>query len=163
MKIGKGKISRKKSGNPGYNTLWVYIPSKIAKDKNFPFRDKEEVLVELKGERLEIQKIYNLSDLTKVYDIEDATLPKMIESKALINRDKPFIYFHDEVYTYEDVNIISNQIANGLIKQIKKLQLKKPNISLIFPNNPEALFCWFGRNWKNDDCLLYCRGDGEKI
>ncbi|MFX1322781.1 MAG: AMP-binding protein, partial [Promethearchaeota archaeon] len=109
----------------------------------FPFRDKEEVVIELKGEHLEIRKIYNLSDLTKVYDIQDATLPKMIESKALINKDKPFIYFHDEVYTYEDVNIISNQIANGLIKQIKKLQLKNPNISLIFPNNPEALFCWF--------------------
>ena len=97
MKIGKGKISRKKSGNPGYNTLWVYIPSKIAKDKNFPFRDKEEVLVELKGERLEIQKIYNLSDLTKVYGIEDATLPKLIESRAKISKNKPFLYYRNQV------------------------------------------------------------------
>ncbi|MFX1409698.1 MAG: AMP-binding protein [Promethearchaeota archaeon] len=143
MKIGKGKISRKKSGNPGYNTLWVYIPSKIAKDKNFPFRDKEEVLVELKGERLEIQKIYNLSDLTKVYGIEDATLPKLIESRAKISKNKPFLYYRNEVYTYYDVNIISNQIANGLIKQIKKLKLKNPNISVLFQNCPEALFCWF--------------------
>ncbi len=143
IKTGKGKISKKKSGNRKYDSFWVYIPSNIAKDSAFPFRDKEEVVIELKGEHLEIRKIYNLSDLTKVYDIEDATLPKIIESKALINKDKPFIYYHNEVYTYEDVNIISNQIANGLIKQIKKLKLKNPNISLIFPNNPGALFCWF--------------------
>lgn len=144
IKTGKGKISKKRSGNRKYTSFWVYIPSKIAKDSEFPFRDKEEVMIELKGEHLEIRKIYNLSDLTKVYDIEDATLPKIIESKALINKNKPFIYYRDDVYTYEDANIISNQIANGLIKHLKKLKLKNPNISLIFSNHPEALFCWFG-------------------
>jgi crotonobetaine/carnitine-CoA ligase len=144
MTIGKGKISKKKSGNRGYSSFWVYIPSKIAKDRAFPFRDKEEVRIELKGEHLEVRRIYNLSDLTKVYGIEDATISKLVESKALINKDKPFIYFHERVYTYNDVNIISNQLANGLLKQIKKLKLKNPHIALMFPNCPEALFCWFG-------------------
>ncbi|MFX0018664.1 MAG: AMP-binding protein [Promethearchaeota archaeon] len=143
MKIGKSKISEKTSGNSKYSTFWAYIPSAIAKDSAFPFRDKEEVVIELKGERLEIRKIYNLSDLTKNYGIEAATLPKLVECKALMNQDMPFLYFNDKVYSYKDVNIISNQIANGLILQIKKLKLKKPNISLLFPNCPETLFCWF--------------------
>lgn len=144
MKIAKGKISEKKSGNPKYSTYWVYIPNKIVKDSSFPFRDKEEVMIELKGESLEIRKVYNLSDLTKVYDIEAATIANLIESKALVNKDKPFLYFKDKVFTYQEVNSISNQIANGLIEQIKKLKLKNPHISMLLPNCPEALFCWFG-------------------
>ncbi|MFX1310757.1 MAG: AMP-binding protein [Promethearchaeota archaeon] len=144
MKIGKGKISKKKSGNRGYDSYWVYIPSKVAKDNEFPFRDKEEVIIELKGETLEIRKIYNLSDLTKNYNIEDATIPKIIESKAIVNKDKPLIYYHDKVYTYHDVNVRSNQIANGLIKQFQKLKLHNPNIAMICSNCPETLFCWFG-------------------
>ncbi|MFX1497526.1 MAG: AMP-binding protein [Promethearchaeota archaeon] len=143
MKIAKSKISEKTSGNPKYSTFWAYIPTSIVKDNAFPFRDKEEVLIELKGERLEIRKIYNLSDLTKTYDIKAATLPQLLESKALVNKDMPFIYFRDKVYSYSDANIISNQIANGLIKQIKKLKLKNPNVSILFPNCPEMLFCWF--------------------
>ena len=143
MKIGKGKISKKKSGNRGYSSIWVYIPSKIANDSDFPFRDKEEVRIELKGEHMEIRKVYNLRDLTKPYGIDEPTIPKLIESKAKINKEKPFIYFRDEIYSYYDANLFSNRIANGLIKQIKKLKLKSPNIALLFPNCPDALFSWF--------------------
>ena len=143
MKIGKGKISKKKSGNRGYSSIWLYIPSKITKDSDFPFRDKEEVMIELKGEHMEVRKVYNLSDLTKPYGIEEPTIPRLIESKAAINTDKPFIYFKEDVYSYYKTNVISNRIANGLKTQIKKLKLKNPNISLLFPNSPDALFCWF--------------------
>ena len=143
MKIGKGKISKKKSGNRGYSSIWLYIPSKIAKDSDFPFRDKEEVMIELKGEHMEIRKVYNLSDLTKPYGIEEPTIPKLVESKAAINKDKPLIYFKDDIYSYNSVNLISNRIANGLKTQVKKLKLKSPNISLLFPNCPDEIFCWF--------------------
>ncbi len=143
MKIGRGKISKKKSGNRGYSSIWLYIPSKIAKDSDFPFRDKEEVMIELKGEHMEVRKVYNLSDLTKPYGIEEPTIPKLIESKAVMNKDKPFIYFKDEIYSYNETNLFSNRIANGLKTQIKKLKLKNPNISLLFPNCPDTLFCWF--------------------
>ncbi len=144
MKTGKGRILKRKSGSRRYDSFWVYIPSKISKDYGFPFRDKEEVLIDLIGEHLEIRKIYNLSELTKAYNIEDATIPKIIESKASLNKDKPFIYYQDQIYSYQDVNTISNQIANAIIKLNKELQLDNPKISLIFPNCPESLFCWFG-------------------
>ncbi|MFX0024519.1 MAG: AMP-binding protein [Candidatus Hermodarchaeota archaeon] len=144
MKTGKGRIVKRKSGNRRYDSFWVYIPSKISRDYDFPFSDKEEVLIDLIGERLNIRKIYNLRELTKAYDIEDATLPKILESKASLNKNKPFIYYRDEIYSYQDVNSISNQIANALLKLNRKLQLKNPKISLMFPNCPESLFCWFG-------------------
>ncbi|UCC18725.1 MAG: AMP-binding protein [Promethearchaeota archaeon] len=143
MKTGKGRILKRKAGNRKYNSYWVYIPSKISKDYDFPFRDKEQVLIDLIGEHLEIRKIYNLSELTKTYSIEDATIPKIIESKALLNNNKPFIYYRDLIYSYRDANIISNQIAHALLRVNKSLKLKNPKICLMFPNCPESLFCWF--------------------
>ena len=148
MITGKGKITKKKSGNRDYYSFWAYIPKKIAKNRAFPFRDKEEVMIQLKGEHLEIRRIYNLGELTNAYGIEDATIPKIIENKALANKDKPFIYFRNMVYNYYDVNVISNRIANGLLKQIKKLKFKNPNIALMLPNCPEILFCW-------NSCIRY--------
>ncbi|MFX1490200.1 MAG: AMP-binding protein, partial [Promethearchaeota archaeon] len=144
MKTGKGRILKRKSGNRKYDSFWIYVPSKISKDLGFPFRDKEEVLIDLIGEHLNIRKIYNLSELTKVYGVEDATIPKIIESKASYNKDKPLIYYRDTVYSYQEVNAISNQIAHGILKLNKELRLDKPKISLIFPNCPGSLFCWFG-------------------
>jgi len=144
MKTGKGRILKRKAGNRKYDSFWIYVPSKISKDNDFPFSDKEQVLIDLVGEHLEIRKIYNLSELTKMYGIENATIPKIIESKASLNKDKPFIYFRDIVYSYRDVNIISNQIANAILYLNKKLHLNNPKISLMFPNCPESLFCWFG-------------------
>ncbi len=144
MKTGKGRILKRKSGNRRYDSYWVYIPSKISKDFDFPFRDKEEVLVDLIGEHMQIRKIYNLSELTKEYEVKDATITKIIESKASLNKNKPFIFFQDKMYSYQDTNQISNQIAHALIKLNKKLKLNNPKISLIFPNCPESIFCWFG-------------------
>jgi hypothetical protein len=126
MKTGKGRILKRKAGNRKYDSYWIYLPSKISKDYDFPFRDKEQVLIDLIGERLEIRKIYNLRELTKVYGIEDATIPKIIESKASINKDKPFIYYRDNIYSYRDANRISNQMAHTLLKLKKKLQLSNP-------------------------------------
>ncbi|MBY8985732.1 MAG: acyl--CoA ligase [Candidatus Lokiarchaeota archaeon] len=144
MKTGKGRILKRKSGNRRYDSYWIYIPSKISKGYDFPFRDKEEVLIDLRGEHLQIRKIYNLSELTKVYDVKDATIVKIIESKASLNNNKPFIFYRDRIYSYQDTNKISNQIAHALIKLNKKLKLNNPKISLIFPNCPESIFCWFG-------------------
>ena len=33
MRRAKGKITRKKSGGGGYESIWIYVPSKIAKDR----------------------------------------------------------------------------------------------------------------------------------
>ncbi|KON26971.1 hypothetical protein AC481_06055 [miscellaneous Crenarchaeota group archaeon SMTZ-80] len=144
MKTAKGRISKKKSGNPKYESFWVYIPSKISKDNSFPFKDKEEVIVELKGANLFIRKTYSLSEITEKYGFPDATLPKLVAKRAIDNKDLPFIYFRDQSFSYEETNKISNQIANGLLNLINNLKLSNPKIALLFPNCPDFIFCWFG-------------------
>ncbi|MFX1445267.1 MAG: AMP-binding protein [Promethearchaeota archaeon] len=143
MTTAKGKISEKKSGNRGYKSFWVYIPSSLSKNDYFPFKDKEEVLIELSGEKLVIRKNYDLYQITKKYGIDDATLSNLVEKKALMNKDLPFIYFRNKIFSYADTNEISNKIGNGLLKLTKKLKIKSPKIALLLPDCPDFMFCWF--------------------
>ena len=144
MKVGKGKITRKKSGGGKYDSAWIYIPSKIFKDKSFPFGDKSEVIIEIKDEKLIISRSYNLYKIMERYEIDDATLPKLLENKAKKNKNKIFLYFLNESYSYEDLNKYSNQIAYGILRIIEELNLKNPKIALLMSNCPDFFFCWFG-------------------
>jgi hypothetical protein len=161
MKTAKGRISKKKSGNRGYKSCWVYIPSSISKDDYFPFKDKEEVIIELHGEKLIIHKNYELSQITKKYGIDYATLSNLVEKKAISNKDLPFIYFGDKVFSYHDTNNFSNQIANGLLKLTKELKLNIPKIALLLPNCPDFIFCWFGIAKSN--CVFVAINDLLKV
>ena len=142
----KGKITTRKSGKGEYDSAWIYIPSKVFNDISFPFSDKEEVMVEVqKDGSLLIRKSDILIDIINEYGIENATLPKLIEKKAKENGNHKFLYYKDEIYTFKDINQQSNQIAHALIALKKELKLKKrPKVSIILPNCPDFIFCWFG-------------------
>ena len=43
-------------------------------------------------------------------------LSATLEYSAKTNPDDQAIYFSNKMFTYKDVNIMSNKIANGLIK-----------------------------------------------
>ncbi|MFX1477202.1 MAG: AMP-binding protein [Promethearchaeota archaeon] len=144
MKIGKGKITTKKSGNGGYKSVWLYIPSGICKDELFPFDDNEEVLIEIEDSSLIISKNDDRSKIISNFGRENATLPKLLEIKAEQNKDKPFLYFKDRRYSYEDINHNANMVAHGILTVINELELKRPKISLLMNNCPEYLFSWFG-------------------
>ncbi|MFX1445515.1 MAG: AMP-binding protein, partial [Promethearchaeota archaeon] len=146
MRRAKGKITRKKSGGGGYESIWIYVPSKIAKDSSFPFSNKEDVNVEIVDDTLVISRRDELYDIIERYGIENATIPKLLQRKAIENKDSPFLYFKDEIYSYQEIHLHSNRIANGLLKIIKKRKLrrKRPKISVMLPNCPEYIFCWFG-------------------
>ncbi len=144
MRRAKGKITRKKSGGGGYESIWVYIPSKIAKDSSFPFSNKEDVNIEIIDDTLVISRRDELYDVIDRYGVENATIPKLLQSKAAENKNKPFLFFKDEIYSYQDIHINSNKIANGLQNIIKKKKLRRPNISVMLPNCPDYIFCWFG-------------------
>ncbi|TFF97237.1 MAG: hypothetical protein EU547_04855 [Promethearchaeota archaeon] len=144
MKKAKGRITEKTSGNRGYKSTWLYIPSDISKDEAFPFRDREKVIVELKGNKLIIRKSHAISEITKRFGISDATLSKLIEKRALDDGKNPFLYFKDKIFSYQKTNSISNQIAHGITDLVKDLDLNKAKIALLFPNCPESLFTWFG-------------------
>ncbi|MFX1312088.1 MAG: hypothetical protein ACFFHD_05705 [Promethearchaeota archaeon] len=73
MIIAKGKITTKKSGNGGYKSIWLYIPSKISKDNSFPFKENEEVLVEIENGSLVISKNNELSKIVTNQDSRSNT------------------------------------------------------------------------------------------
>lgn len=144
MRRAKGKITRKKSGGGGYESIWIYVPSKIAKDSSFPFSNKEDVNIEIIDDTLVISRRDELYDIIERYGIENATIPKLLQKKAAENKDKPFLFFKDKTFSYQEINSNSNRIAHGLLNIFKKLKLRRPKIAVMLPNCPEYIFCWFG-------------------
>ena len=91
-----------------------------------------------------MKKSFTLSDLTKNYGIQDATLSDLVEGKAEFNRDRIFLKYQNKDYTYKETNEVSNQIANGLLDLFQELKHKNPKIAILLSNCPQAIFCWFG-------------------
>ena len=131
MTVAKGKITTKKSGNGGYKSVWIYIPSKVYKNSLFPFQDNEEVIIEIEDESLKISKNDDRSKILREFGIENATLPRLLEIKAAENKDQPFLYFKDKVFSYQELNRISNRFAHGIIEIMNESGLIKPKISLL--------------------------------
>ena len=144
MEGAKGRITTKKSGNGGYKSAWIYIPSKIYKSEVFPFSDDEEVIIDIDEGSLIISKNDERSRIVRDFGIENATLPKLLEIKARTNKKQPFLYFKDECYSYQEINKIANRYAHGILNLINHLDLKSPKISLIMVNCSEFIFTWFG-------------------
>ena len=144
MERAKGRITTKKSGNGGYKSAWIYIPSKIYKSDIFPFLDNEEIVIEIDGGSLVISKNDERSRIVRNFGIENATLPRLLEIKAIDNKDQPFLYFKDECFSYQEINKISNRYAHGILKLTTQLDLKSPKISLLMDNCSEFIFTWFG-------------------
>ncbi len=66
---------------------------------------------------------------------------KVIQEKARIHKDRPFLNFRDEILTYEQLDFRSNQFAQGF----RDLGLKKNDkISIMMMNHPYYLYVWFG-------------------
>ncbi len=149
---GTGKISKKKSGysksgRGGYEYVQIYVPSKISKDSTFPFEDKEEVEIEIKSGKLVISKKDEKLTLVRRYKLDEgySSLPELIESKALENNKRPFLFFQDNIYSYLKIHEESNSIAHGILKILKELNInKRAHIAICLPNCPEFIISWFG-------------------
>ncbi len=141
---GKGKITIKKSGT-GYKNVWIYVPSNLAKDSAFPFKDQEEVEIEIRNKQLIVSSRNSLMDRIVEYGLENATLRHLIETKAVENADRPFLLFNDQTFTYRQINEEANRIAHGLLDLVGDFTRRDPpKIAVFLPNCPEFLFCWFG-------------------
>jgi acyl-CoA synthetase (AMP-forming)/AMP-acid ligase II len=68
-------------------------------------------------------------------------LRDFIESRVEKNPSKPFLYFEEEVTSYEDFNQKINQAANGFLGMGVK---KGDRVCLMLSNRPEFLYGWFG-------------------
>ncbi|MHA1144996.1 MAG: class I adenylate-forming enzyme family protein [Candidatus Helarchaeota archaeon] len=142
--IGKGKFIVKKSGNGKYKNGWIYVSSKIFKDNSFPFTDQEEINIEIRSNGLFLTKKIGIVDLIKEHGLQNATLPKILEKKALKEPNHVFIYFRDKKVTYKKLNENSNRIANGLLSLIKRLGFGRSNVALMLPNSLDFIYCEFG-------------------
>ena len=98
MKEAKSKITTKKSGNRGYKSAWIYIPSKIYKSESFPFREDEEIIIDIEDENL-IQ-ILDMHTNTQLNE----TIPKILNNniKDLIEPVKDKI--RERYNTYNNLN-----------------------------------------------------------
>ena len=58
MRKGKGRFFNRPTISKGkrYDKFFMYIPTEVARDTNFPFKDGDRVEVEIKDETLIIRK-----------------------------------------------------------------------------------------------------------
>jgi len=140
----KTRLAIKKSGGRGYESSWIYIPSKIIKDPSFPFDKNDALTIQIEDNKLVIKKKKLIVDSILKFGFKNAVLPRLIESKALEKPRNVFINFKDEKFSYHKTNMLSNRVANGLLDLLKDLGLKKCSISSMLPNCPEYIFSWFG-------------------
>lgn len=68
-------------------------------------------------------------------------LGELLTRKAKKNKGKPYLYFQDQVVSYEAINACANQMANSFKAQGVS---KGDHVTVMLPNCPEYLYCWFG-------------------
>jgi len=144
IQAGKGKVTKKKSG-AGYKNVWIYVPSNLSRDSAFPFKDGDDVEIEIRDKQMIIRPHNTLKDRISEYGMENVTLKHLIETKAVENQERPFLYFNDEIYSYQQINAEANRIAHGIMKLVGEyIKQNPPKIAVFLPNCPEFFFCWFG-------------------
>ena len=77
----------------------------------------------------------------KDYKWEERTLGFMLEEKAVRVKEKSYLLYKDQKWTYGELNEAVNRVAHGLID----LGLKKyDKLCIMLPNVPDYIFIWFG-------------------
>jgi len=127
-----GKITTRKSGNGGYKSAWIYIPSKVYKDELFPFQDSEEVIIEIEEGTLIISK----NDENKTGTYSNSFGQEIIKMKYIFANyeENPMIRFiisELDKHTYLSVRALKISIEERF--RISPLA-KKRNISNIIRN-----------------------------
>jgi len=72
---------------------------------------------------------------------EEYVLGNMLERVAQKYGERTFFIFEDKTFTYSDVNIASNRVANSLAKMGIK---KGDHAAILMENCPEFIYTWFG-------------------
>jgi crotonobetaine/carnitine-CoA ligase len=69
------------------------------------------------------------------------TVLEVLSQKAAALGDKTALEFYDKQFSYRDIHLLSNKVANALAKFGIS---KGANVAIMLPNCPEFLFSWFG-------------------
>ena len=73
--------------------------------------------------------------------LSENVVGKVIEEKARTHKDRPFLFFKDQIVTFEQLDLISNQFARGYMNM--GIQ-KGDKIAILMENHPDFLYNWFG-------------------
>lgn len=72
---------------------------------------------------------------------EQKTLGQLIAEQAQRQGDRTFLHFRDQEYSFREIDLRSNRVANGL----RALGVEKGNtVALMLPNSPAFLYTFFG-------------------
>ena len=68
-------------------------------------------------------------------------MPNVLADKAAIIGDRPFLHWDGHTYTYQDLDDLTNRVANGFAD----LYIRKgDHVALMFDNSPEFLWTLAG-------------------
>jgi crotonobetaine/carnitine-CoA ligase len=74
-------------------------------------------------------------------EIFENVIGRLIEEKARTQKDRVFLFFEDQKITYEQLDLVSNQFANGF----RNFGIQKGDkIAIMMQNHPDYLYTWFG-------------------
>ncbi len=74
-------------------------------------------------------------------NLSENVVGKVIEEKARIHKNRPFLFFKDQIVTFEQLDLVSNQFARGFMNM--GIQ-KGDKIAILMENHPDFLYAWFG-------------------
>ena len=76
----------------------------------------------------------------KIYPVREWVIGRVVAEKAALHGDRPFVHFEDRRYSYRDVDLLSNRIANGLARMGVK---KGTHVAFLLDNKPEIILVYF--------------------
>src|SRR6266542_598576 len=78
---------------------------------------------------------------SRVYDLEERTIGHILADKAERVGDRPWLLWKDDVYSYGDLERMTNRYANGF----SSLGVKKgDHVAVMLPNCPEFFWVIWG-------------------
>ncbi|MGZ5204635.1 MAG: ATP-dependent acyl-CoA ligase [Caldimonas sp.] len=76
----------------------------------------------------------------KIHAMRDRVIGQLVAEKARLNGDRTFVRFEDRSYSYRDMDVLSNRIANGLAG----LGVGKgTHVAFMLDNKPEIILVYF--------------------
>ena len=76
----------------------------------------------------------------KIYPIKERVIGDVVADKAALHGDRTFVRFEDRSYSYRELDLLSNRIANGLVQ----LGVNKgTHVALMLDNKPEIILIYF--------------------
>ena len=76
----------------------------------------------------------------KIHAMRDRVIGQLVAEKAALHGDRVFVRFEDRSYSYRDLDVLSNRIANGLLAMGVG---KGTHVAFMLENKPEIVLIYF--------------------